>query len=377
VTDLDLDADVIVVGLGIHGSASAYALAAHGVSVIGLEQFEPAHDRGSSHGATRMIRRAYPNPIWNPLVDRAFAAWDRWSDAAGEQFVHTTGGLYAHAEPDSLQGPGCEPVDAADAGAFARLMPAFAPPEGFAAVYDPNAGVVEAARALAFAHAEATRLGAELRFGRTVLGWSAAGDDLVVVETDQGPLRARRLVLAVGAWVGTVVPELAAFFEVWRILTIAAKTGQPDVAAPALGTFSVNLPDGLVFGLPEVGGHGLKLGVDAGEVWDPRVPPAPPTDTEIVHLRALLQRFVPGADLESLDPVACLYTMTPDKRFVVGALPWASSVIVAAACSGHGFKFGPAIGDAVSDLVRGVARPDLDFLAVDRIPVAAPRSENE
>jgi sarcosine oxidase len=360
-----VDADVVVVGLGIHGSAAAYALAERGVSVIGLEQFDTAHTRGSSHGATRMIRRAYPNPIWNPLVDRAFAAWRRWEDASGQTLIHTTGGLYAHEEPGALQGPGCEQVDR-----FEDVMPSLAVPEGYSAVYDPQAGVVEAGLALEFARAEATALGADLRFGVTVTGWSET-DAGVVIETSDGILRANKLVLALGPWVGTAVPELAAFFEVWRIVTITAATGQTDAAAPRLGTFSVNLPTGLVFGLPEAGGHGLKLGVDAGPVWDPAVPTAPPTDEEVEHLRDLLARFVPSADLSSLEAIACLYTMTPDKRFVVGELPWASSVVVAAACSGHGFKFGPAIGDAVADLVQGVARPDIDFLSVARFVTEA------
>lgn len=367
-----VDADVIVVGLGIHGSAAAYALAGRGVSVIGLEQFDNSHTRGSSHGATRMIRRAYPNPVWNPLVDRAFSAWRRWEQASGRTLIHTTGGLYAHDAPGALQGPGCEQLDPER---FSEVMPALAVPDGYCAVYDPQAGVVEAGRALEFARTEATRLGADLRFGVTVTGWSES-ETGVTVATSNGVLRATTLVLALGPWIGTAVPELSSFFEVWRIVTVTAATGQTDAAAPSLGTFSVNLPSGLVFGLPEVGGHGLKLGVDAGPVWDPAVPTAPPTDDEIAGLRDLLERFVPSADLSTLDAVACLYTMTPDKRFVVGALPWAPSVIVAAACSGHGFKFGPAIGDAVADLVQGIARPDIDFLSVSRFATEANGTDN-
>jgi sarcosine oxidase len=365
---MTFDADVIVVGLGIHGSATAYALAERGVSVLGLEQFEPSHTRGSSHGATRMIRRAYPNPVWNPLVDRAFASWRRWEAASGQSLITTTGGLYAHAEPGSLQGPGTSAVT--DFG----VMPGLAVPDGFSAVYDPEAGVVEAAKALEFARAEATRLGADLRFGVTLESWTET-DDGVTVVTSAGTFRAGRLVLALGPWVGSTIPELAAYFEVWRIITVVADLGQTDAAPPSLGTFSVNLPDGLVFGLPEVGGHGLKLGIDAGPVWDPREPLTPPTVDEVERLRGLLQRFVPTADVEHLDAVSCLYTMTPDKRFVVGPLPWAPRVVVAAACSGHGFKFGPAIGDAVADITTGVARPDLDFLAVERFATAALETE--
>lgn len=355
-------ADVVVVGLGIHGSAAAYALAERGLSVIGIEQFEPTHTRGSSHGATRMIRRAYPNAIWNPLVDRAFAAWRRWEEASGLTLLHTTGGLFAHAEAGKLQGPDCEVVGP---DRFAELMPSLSLPEGYSAVYDPSAGVLEAEDALAFALGAAVSSGATLRFGEKLVSWVQT-EDGVLVETDRGSIRAGKLVLALGPWVGRVIPELAHFFEVWRIVTIATPPGQAAITPPHLGTFSVDLPEGLVFGLPDIAGHGLKLGVDAGPVADPAQPPPPPTTEEIERLRALLGQVVPAADLTELEAVACLYTMTPDRRFVVGALPWSPDVIVAAACSGHGFKFGPAVGDAVADFCQGVERPDLEFLAVAR-----------
>jgi len=138
--------DAVVLGLGIHGSATVRELARRGRDVVGIEQFGPAHARGSSHGATRMIRRAYPSPVWNDLVDRAFRGWECWGAAAGEPFVHPTGGLYAHRGAPTLQGGRSRPVE--DARAVAASL---APPEGWGVVHDPDAGVVEAARALAFA----------------------------------------------------------------------------------------------------------------------------------------------------------------------------------------------------------------------------------
>jgi sarcosine oxidase len=364
----ELDAEVIVVGLGIHGAAAAYELARRGISVIGLERFPTGHTRGSSHGATRMIRRAYPSPVWNPLVTRAFDGWQRWGEAAGRSFVHTTGGVYAHAHPGSLQGAGVVALERDD---LARVAPSLDVPEGFWAVHDPDAGVIEAEDALTFARDEARRLGADLRYGVTYRDWTLEGDT-VVVDTEAGSLRASRIVLAVGAWAAEAVPELADVFEVWRIVTVTAKPGQAVASPPLLGSFSVDLPEGLVFGLPEVGGYGIKVGVDAGLVWDPSVPPAAPTADEVDHLRGLLEGFVPGVATEDLDAVSCLYTMTPDKRFVVGPLPWSPRVLLVASCSGHGFKFGPAMGEAVADLVQDKPRPDLDFLAADRFsPIEA------
>lgn len=357
--------DAIVLGLGIHGSATVFELARRGRDVVGIEQFAPGHVRGSSHGATRMIRRAYPSPVWNDLVDRAFRGWERWGEVAGAPFVQPTGGLYAHRGAPSLQGGRSRVVDAVTA-----LAPSFAPPEDYGVVHDPDAGVIEAARALAFAQAAAVAAGAELRFGEAVHGWSI-DDGVVTVSTSGGELRARRLVVSGGAWIARLLPETAGFFDVQRIVTFTAPAGQEIARPGALGCFSVDLPEGLVFGLPEAAGSGAKIGIDAGPVWDPAVPVAPPTEAEVEHLVGLLRRFVPGIETGGGEAVACLYTMTPDKRFVVGALPDRPEVLLAAACSGHGFKFGPAIGEALADLVDGAERLDLDFLSPARMVTPA------
>lgn len=355
--------DAVVLGLGIHGSAAVLELAQRGLDVVGIEQFDPAHSRGSSHGATRMIRRAYPHPVWNDLVDRAYLGWDRWSLVAGRSFVHTTHGLYAHRGAPALQGGRSRPIAATERS---EMAPSFQPPLDYGVVHDPDAGVIDAAGALEFARATAEDAGAELRFGETVLDWTVDGG-VVTVRTTSGRIRARRLVLTGGAWVSTLLPRTANFFEVWRILTLTAPTGQAVAQAPALGCFSVDLPEGLVFGLPETAGSGAKIGIDAGRVWDPDVPVDSPTGPEVEHLAALLRRFVPGIQTSGGEAVACLYTMTPDKRFVVGALPGTPEILIAAACSGHGFKFGPAIGEAIADIVTGIPRPDLDFVSPTRM----------
>lgn len=357
------DADVVVVGLGIHGSAAVHSLARRGVDVIGIDRFGPAHARGSSHGRTRMIRRAYPNPVWNGLVARAHDGWRALEHETGTTLVHRTGGLYAHRGEAQLQGPDCRVVD--DPAEMSHLMPGFAVPEGYRAVFDPSAGVVEAADALAALQRGALARGAQLRWQTRVEGWERIADG-VVVRTDSGDVRARRLVVAGGSWMRTLVPQLAPLLEVWRILTLTVAPGQPVGMPPALGAFSVDRPEGLVFGIPDAAGNGVKVGVDAGEVWDPEIAVAPPTEDEAASLRELMSRYVPGIDTSPAELAACLYTMTADRRFIVGALAASPEVIIASACSGHGFKFGPAVGDALADLATGVPRPDLDFISTTR-----------
>ncbi|GAA1682357.1 N-methyl-L-tryptophan oxidase [Microbacterium lacus] len=357
------DADVVVVGLGIHGSAATAALARRGVDVIAVDRFEPAHTRGSSHGRTRMIRRAYPNPIWNDFVARAFDGWGALERESGETLLHRTGGLYAHRGESQLQGPGCVVVD--ERARMAELMPGFAVPTGYGAVYDPDAGVLEASRAVSSLQQSAAAHGAALRWGVRAEGWERV-DAGVVLRTDAGELRARRLVIAGGSWMGALVPELAPLVEVWRILTLTVAAGQAVGMPPSLGAFSVDRHEGLVFGIPDADGNGVKLGIDAGLIWDPESPVAPPSEAEAEALRQLLGLYVPRIDTAAVELAACLYTMTADKRFVIGPLRRAPEVVVASACSGHGFKFGPAVGEALADLATGAERRDLDFISTSR-----------
>lgn len=357
------DADVIVLGLGIHGSAAVASLARRGIDVLAIDQFAPAHTRGSSHGRTRMFRRAYPNPVWNDFVTRAFAGWIGLQRELGQTLLNRTGGLYAHRGESQLQGPDCEVVE--DQSRMTELMPGFDVPAGYRAVYDPSAGVLEASRALSGLQQSAASHGAELRWGVQATGWDRNRDG-VVLRTDAGDLRARRLVITGGSWMGMLVPELAPLLEVWRILTITAAPGQEIGKPPSLGAFSVDRPEGLVFGIPDAEGNGVKIGVDAGEIWDPETPVAAPSAAETEALRALLDIYVPGLDTAPAELAACLYTMTSDKRFVIGPLSRAPEVIIASACSGHGFKFAPAVGEALADLATGVAREDLDFISTAR-----------
>lgn len=356
-------ADVVVLGLGVHGSAAAASLARRGHRVIGLERFGEHHERGSSHGRTRMIRRAYPNPVWNGLVARAYDGWERLEREIGMRLIVRTGGVYAHLGEAQLQGPDCISLD--DPAEIAARMPALHVPDGYHAVYDPSAGMLEAAAAIEALRGSARRSGADLRFDTPVLGWDAASGG-VEVRTASGTIRAGRLVMAPGPFAGSLLPQLAPLLQVWRILTLTVAAGQAAATPQRLGSFSIDRPEGLVFGIPDAAGNGVKIGVDAGPVWDPEESVVPADAAEIEGLRALLADYVPELDTSDYEAAACLYTMTEDRRFVIGPLADAPEVIVASACSGHGFKFGAAIGDALADLAEGVARDDLEFVSTAR-----------
>lgn len=353
--------DAIVVGLGVHGGAALRGLAARGLDVLGLEQYALGHDLGSSHGATRMIRRAYPHPDWDGLVDTAYQAWEELEHASKTQLVDVTGGLYAAPldRPDPLRGPGCRQVGAEEA---ARIFPGLRLPAGFGAVHDPRAGIIDVQEALRAQLALAERSGAAISDGTPVIGWEPDGDQ-VVVRTPGTVLRTRRLLLCTGPWTAAQVPSLAPHLTVTRIVNayFAADPAGP-LGRSGLGSFSVDLPQGLLYGFPAADGRGLKAGLDSGPAWDPDSARPAATGAELALLAEAVAQVLPGAGAVT-ESLTCLYTNTADRRFVVGEIPGLPQVMVASACSGHGFKFGPALGEALADLVCGTARPDLDFLS--------------
>ncbi|MDG4764635.1 aminotransferase class V-fold PLP-dependent enzyme [Solwaraspora sp. WMMD406] len=356
-------ADVIVVGAGVHGRSAAWQLAARGARVVLLDRFPDGHTDGSSHGRTRMIRRAYPSAVWDGLIERAYTAWSDLERAAGRRLVTTVGGLYARPARASggLRGPGCVTVDANQA---AGILPGLVLADDMVAVHDPAAGIIDAAAAMSALTRLGQAAGVDRRDGCRVLGWVPDGAG-VRVRTDAGNLLADRLVVCAGPWTAELVPDFADLLTAVRIINIHIGSSVPALTTPpALGPFSVEVSGvGLLYGIPGYGPDAVKVGFDHGPVDDLSRPPAQVSAAERDTLLSVARRFLPAADGPVLAEVACRYTMAPGNRFAVGTLPAHPQVLVAAACSGHGFKFGPAIGAALADLAAGQARPDLDFLS--------------
>lgn len=351
--------DAVVVGLGVHGRSVLYELARRGLRVAGLERFRLGHDRGSSHGATRMIRRAYPNPVWDTMVDHAYRGWARLESESGTPLVQTTGGLYARPPggPAGLRGPGCREVDAREA---AHLMPALRLGEGWTAVYDPAAGVLDAEAAMRVQLALAVDAGADVREREPVQHWQHDGE-LIAVHTPRARLLTRNLVVCAGPWLGSLLPEFAGELSPVRIVNAYF----PD-APSRLGAFSAEMPEGLVYGLPAMDGRGVKIGVDSGPATDPEELAGSATPAELALLADVAARLIPGAGPVG-EHVTCRYTMTEDRRFLVGPAPGRPGVFMVSACSGHGFKFAPVIGVAMADLVVGIPREDIAFLSPTRL----------
>lgn len=404
--------DVVVAGLGAAGSASAYHLARRGARVLGVDRFAPPHAMGSSHGRSRIIREAYfEHPLYVPLVRRAYAGWEELEATTGRRIYRRTGGLMlGPADGEVVSGARRSaqehglPYEELTAEEVRRRFPAWRLPEDTAGIFEPRAGMLDPEAAIE-AHLErARRHGADLRFDEPLVAWRATGDG-VEVTTSRATYHAARLILAVGAWTARVLASLELPLVVERNVVAwfdtTAHGTPPHAGAPALGAqperrvrperrpqrepavgcasdlfaperfpvFIHEFRPGLAwYGFPDTG-DGVKAGIHhGGEATDPETVRREATEHDVARIRTLLRAHLPAADRPVREAAVCLYTNTPDDHFVLDRHPDHPAVIVASPCSGHGFKFAPAIGEVVADLtLDGDSRFDLTPFELDRL----------
>lgn len=376
---MDNHYDVIVVGLGGIGSAAAHHLAGRGLRVLGLEQFGPVHDRGASRGETRGVWQAYfMGPRYVPFLQRAYTLWDELSELTGEEMFTRTGGVCLGPVDGEL-------VPSAKASADAcglthevlspdevhERFPAFTPRAGFTAIYDPSSGFVRPEQTVR-AHLDlAQRAGVTALFGQQVREISS-GADGVRVRTDTETYHADKVVMASGAWVPQLLPELALPIEVvrkvmvWFDPTDAIQRYQP-------GSFPYWIwEDGGQIGYGHPAADGVSGGVKAG-IHNGGTPASPDTVDRLVHesdvaaVRDFLAPNIPGLAGRYLRAAVCFYDNTPDSAFIIGNAPGDDRIVLATGTSGHAFKFVPAIGEALADLVvDGKARQDISLFDPSR-----------
>jgi sarcosine oxidase len=377
------DCDVLVWGLGGMGSAAAWRLAAAGARVIGLDQFWPAHDRGSSHGETRIIRKAYfEHPNYVPLLSRAYEMWRDLEQHLPSPLFHEVG-LFLAGRPDSTAVRGTVaaaqehglPLERLTAAAARARFPGFQFPDGFEVVWERQAGYLEVERCVLAQLERARDHGADLRFQTPVLAWHE-DDQGVTVETAQGRLRSRSLVVCAGPWSRPLVPGL----ELRRKPVFWFPAPEELTLPRGAGTFFFDLPEGQFYGFPSRNwGAGdpatFKLAEHTGGdlVEDPAAVDRSQRPADLEKISGFLRRHIPGAGAEPTAHGVCLYTMTADHHFLVDRHPRFSRVVVGAGFSGHGFKFTPVIGQVLSDLaLQGSTALPIDFLGWQRPALTTP-----
>jgi sarcosine oxidase len=375
------NADVIVVGLGAMGSAACYQLAARGVDVIGIDRYAPPHPWGSTHGDTRITRLAIgEGREYVPLVRRSHELWREIERATGTELL-TQSGIVILARPPSefldetrasAATYGIEHEDLTSAQIRERF-PMFTVDEEVVAYYEPEAGYLRPETGVAAQLELARRAGADLQCNQRVESWTPerAG---VTVTTDKATYRSKQLLLCAGAWIGDLFPDGRDLFAVYRQLLYwfpiregyAQLRDMPpfvwDVGGQQHGFVHL---DGF-YGLPAVDGPegGVKVAAESYErttTVDGRQHPATRAEIDRMYAQCVAPHL-PWLGPEPVKTVSCLYTSTRGSRFVIDRHPARDSVLIVSACSGHGFKHSPAIGEAVAQWLTG-DEPDVDLSA--------------
>jgi sarcosine oxidase len=368
--------DAIVLGLGGIGSAAAYWLARRGARVLGIEQFELGHVRGESHDHSRIIRLSYHAPHYVALAKAAYEAWTTVEEEAGEQLVYRVGGLdigprggaiplSGYAESMRAEGVAFEALDAAE---IRRRWPAFTIDDDVHGLFQADGGIVAAARATAAHQTLARERGATLLEGVPVTSVRNANGEITVVAGGER-FSALRLVIAAGPWSRRAL----AWFDVKLPLEVTKEQVHyfvpRDLAAFAPERFPVWIwmDDPSFYGFPVFGERAVKVTQDAGgRPVDPDARGFEPDLDIAARTRAFLAARLPSVLGPELVVKTCLYTLTPDRDFVIDALPEHPNVSLAIG-AGHAFKFASVIGRVLSELAldTGASLP-IDEFAIDR-----------
>ena len=370
--------DVAVIGLGGMGSAIAAHCARRGASVIGIEQFGIAHDRGSSHGKSRMIRKAYfEDPAYVPLVLRAYELWRELEHESGSALLQTTGVLSVGTEnSDIIAGTRRAAtehnlgIEALDRSEVLRRYPRLQLEPNEVALFEPDAGVLDPERAVEAHLKVAQRLGADLRFGQAMQGWTTR-DNTAGIQFDKGEtIEAKTLVLSLGSWFKEILESLGVTIRVQRNVQAwfaPENDGYRAGSFPAFLLDRAGLPAPL-YGFPDFG-DGVKAAFHgAGELTEAaRLNREIDFETDVAPIVRSMERWMPGGAASFRGATPCMYTLTPDSNFVIDRHPEHPNVVLCGGFSGHGFKFAPVIGEIGADLaLNGRSRHDINFLSLAR-----------
>jgi len=373
--------DAIVVGLGAMGSATLFHLARRGLRVLGLEQFSEAHQLGSSHGDSRIIRETYfEHPLYVPLVQRAHELWRELEATSGASLMKITSGLMI-GPSDGMVVAGTLrsarehhlPHEVLTPAQVHERFPAFRLASNLVAVLDPRAGYLDP-EACNKAHLDAARAtGAETRFDEPVLEWNPVGEG-VRIRTGAGTYTAHRLVLAAGAWNTGLARDLQLPLTVERQTVFWLEpSGSPyTYEAERFPIYAYEYKAGhICYGFPRLP-RGVKASVmhSGDTARDPDSVERTVNDDEAKPLRAALRPVLPElAEAPVRDRGVCLFTNTPDHDFIIDFHPLLPQVLISSPCSGHGFKFASAIGELQADLLTtGRSRFDLSPFRIGRWP---------
>lgn len=375
-------ADVAIVGLGAMGSAAAWQLAARGRRVMGFDRFRPPHANGSSHGRSRIIREAYfESPFYVPMVRRAWELWSQLEQRSGRRLYRPTGGLTIGPSQGKLVSGFIESAEAHGVG-FERLsaeevgerFPVFRPDRHMVAVLESRAGVLLPEDCISVMLDLARQAGCALYFDEPIEHWTSAGDGFVL-RTRHGEYQADQVVFSAGAWMATELPGIPLPLTVARqaMFWVSPRGPRERFFPDSFPVWLWETRRGPVFyGFPDLGDGPKIARHHGGQATTADTVSREAQAEESNEVLAFLRGAIPALAGAVTDTRICLYTNTPDEHFILDRHPRHPGAWIVSPCSGHGFKFAPAIGEAVADLVTGKApRYDLEPFSIKRLAVSS------
>ncbi|RVU03040.1 N-methyl-L-tryptophan oxidase [Mucilaginibacter limnophilus] len=370
--------DVMVLGLGAAGSSALYHLSKTGKRVCGIDQFEPPHAQGSSHGQSRITRQAYhEDPLYVPFIKKAYELWDEVEKNSGKQLFLKTGGLML-GSPDAGVIKGAElsarthdiPYEYLSNHEISKRFPALKPNKDTVGVLEKNAGILFPEECVKVHLELATANGAKIHTSEKVLAVTA-GTDMVEVVTGNATYSANKAIISTGAWISEFLPDLNLPLSVERQVLYWFKTNnvhQADIFAPQNLPVYIweYAPKKMFYGFPDLG-DGIKVAHHhVGEPTTPHTLNRNISDEEVEAMQDVVKEYF-NLKPEFNYGAVCMYTNTPDERFVIDYHPAHKNIIIASPCTGHGFKFASITGKLLSQLALD-SKPELniDIFSVNR-----------
>ncbi len=363
----------IVLGLGVAGSSIAATLAQRGFRVTGVEQFSPLHERGSSHGDTRIFRRVpHEGDVYVRMAAASYEGWHLWNRMAGEALFMECGGIDAGPEGSPMvmaaqqlcekHGEGFEVLDGR--GLNRRHVHSNLPLD-WMVVYQPSSGVVRPDATRTFLHQLAREHGAKLLHETAVHGIEASANQ-VTVRTAHATLSADFLVVAAGSWLPKLLPELELRLSTERRVLAWFDVAEGVTLSGGMPIFCLDA-DGGWYGMPTPDGR-MKIGHDKHlRQWiDPDMQPIAPDARDAELLSACMRKYFVGFSGEPSEMKPCIYTLTDDHHFLMDWHPTHAKVLVFSCCSGHGFKYAPVYGEIAADMLKGKPRVEAESFGLGR-----------
>ncbi len=370
--------DVIIIGLGAMGSAASYYLSKNGVKVLGLDTYEPPHKLGSSHGHTRVIREAYhEGTSYVPIVKRAYELWNELDHEIEDKLILEYGGMYLGDDGKYLSDAKKSakkydiPIKEFSSKEIKEKYNILNPPNNFKGLLENRSGAVFPEKAISNFLSKSINNGSSHNYNEKVIGWGKQSK-FYKVETDKNNYFAEKLIFSSGAWIKNLVPSLKLPVKIERQVLfwfnpIKDKDKFHYSNMPNTGW---DLDNGMEFYTqPNIENKGFKVAMHHnGKFISENDLNRESNADDLSIVKNFLEEYIPLANGKLIDSRVCVYTNTPDLDFIIDFYPNDENIIICSPCSGHGFKFTPAIGEICSELViNNAANYDLSEFSIKRL----------